>query len=102
MGSVLGPWSVGFAGSKIGEVKIGEVMAHGASAKRMKLMGSPWVSLPAGGRLKKTLFPPLVSQCPKNAHIRWQRFTGYPQCERKTCAGEQKALFIGSSCPFCP
>ena len=75
MGSVLGPWSVGFAGSKIGEVKIGEVMAHGASAKRVKLMGSPWVSLPAGGRLKKTLFPPLVSQCPKNAHIRWQHFT---------------------------
>jgi len=22
--------------------------------------------------------------------------------ERKTYAGEQKALFIGSSCPFCP
>ena len=52
MGSVLRSWLVGFTGSKIGEV-----MAHGASAKRVKLMGSPWVSLPAGRSAQEDPIP---------------------------------------------
>src|SRR5216683_7294353 len=83
MGSVLGPWLVGFTGSKIGEV-----MAHGASAERVKLMGSPWVSLLAGRSAQEDPIPTTCITMPRECTYMVATLHQVPPMrKRKTCAG---------------
>jgi hypothetical protein len=105
MGSALRSWLVGFTGSKIGEV-----MAHGAIVRRLKLMGSlrcparrPSARKPCSHTLyHKTSGIPICGIEPPQdpmrmftpraerstwGRLRWQRFAG--PCDEGVVAARQ-------------